>query len=121
MGNETSKLEFYLIDSEGNKRVPRKVQTRHGPFGYAIHPPGKGNDVRAAQYTEDLRDVVEAVVLHGRGVRARVVGGKSAGQLNTVSLGGSSIRGYWLSPELRTWVAGARIRPTESSKENGNP
>jgi hypothetical protein len=72
---ESSEAFFYLIDRDGNRRVPIKIRRRDGEFGYAIHPPGKGNDALSARYTEDERELVEAVVLHGRAsARARWVG-----------------------------------------------
>lgn len=102
---------FVLLDNEGNRRIPYKVAARHGPYGYALHPAGKGNDPKAAKYTEDERELVQAVVLHGRGVRARVVGGSKDGQPNTVVLGKTSIRGYWLCPTRMDWIADAKVRP----------
>lgn len=86
MSNETSELEFFLIDAAGNRRIPYKIKAAHGPYGYAIHPEGKGNDPKAARYTEDLKELVQAVVLHGQGVRAKVKAGPQKGQSNTVSL-----------------------------------
>jgi hypothetical protein len=111
MNPKSSGLSFYLVDIDGNHRVPYKVMARHGPYGYALHPTGKGNDPKAAKYTEDERELVQAVVLHGRGVRARVIGGSMDGQPNTVVLGKQSIRGYWLCPTRMDWVAGAKQRP----------
>lgn len=102
---------FYLIDQDGNRRVPCRMKSRDGRQGYAVHPKGKGNDSSAADYTEDAKRMVQAVVLHGRGVRARTRGGPQDGQINTVILGGRAIRGYWLAPEHREWVAGASVSP----------
>ena len=107
-----SPAEFFaLIDVDGNRRIPHMIAARHGPYGYAVHPTGKGNDATAAKYFEDERAMVQAVVLHGRGVRARVVGGKQDGQSNTVALDKNCIRGYWLCPTKLDWVADARVRP----------
>ena len=111
MTTNDSNAVFALIDTDGNRRVPSKVAAKHGPYGYAIHPRGKGNDASAAKYTEDERELVQSVVLHGRGVRAKVVGGDHDGQFNTVLLDGPSIRGYWLCPTRMSWVAGATQRP----------
>ena len=111
MKSKDSDSVFALIDMEGNRRVPCEIQAQHGPYGYAIHPAGKSNDAKSAKYTSDERELVQAVVLHGRGVRARVLGGDKDGQLNTVALGKQSIRGYWLCPSRLNWVAGASIRP----------
>jgi hypothetical protein len=99
---------FFLIDRDGNRRVPVVMQARKGRReGYAVHPKGKGNDASAADYTMDLKKVVQSVVLHGKLVRARAIGGPHDGQVNALSLSGTSIRGYWLAPALRGWVAGA--------------
>ena len=114
----SGEIFFALIDKDGNRRVPSKIAAKHGPYGYALHPPGKGNDASAASYTEDERELVQAVVLHGRGVRARVVGGEHDGQSNTVRLDGKRIRGYWLCPTRMHWVAGAAIRPENEGGGN---
>lgn len=111
MPRSTAEDIFYLIDEEGNRRVPIVVTTRHGPVGYPIHPVSKGNDPKAALYTKDLEVVVKAIVLHGRLVRARVFGGKKDGQQNTVGLNKSKIRGYWLRADKWHWIAGATRRP----------
>lgn len=111
MSNETSELEFFLIDAAGNRRVPYKIKADHGPYGYAVHPEGKGNDPKAARYTEDLRELVQAVVLHGQGVRAKVKAGPQKGQSNTVSLAKRTVSGYWLAKSKHEWVDGASVRP----------
>ena len=110
--SEDSESWFYLIDQEGNRRVPCRVKARDGRQGYAVHPSGQGNDASAAEYTDDAKRMVQAVVLHGRGVRARTRGGRKDGQLNTVTLGGRAARGYWLAPQHHGWVAGAAVRPS---------
>lgn len=111
MERNTSEEHFYLIDVEGNRRVPIVVKSQHGPVGYPIHPEGKGNDAKAARYSQDIETVVKEVVLHGRLVRARAFGGKKDGQQNTVGLDKTSIRGYWLHPDNWHWIAGAARRP----------
>ena len=117
MSYETSELDFFLIDEEGNRRIPYKINAEHGPYGFAIHPEGKGNDPKAARYTEDLKELVQAVVLHGKGVRAKVKSGPKKGQNNTVGLGKRSIRGYWLAKSRHDWVAGATVRPQNEALE----
>lgn len=102
---------FFLIDTDGNKRVPMKVRRRDGAYGYAVHPVGKGNDASAALYTEDEQEMVQAVVLHGKGVRCKAVGGSCNGQTNTLALGKRAIRGYWLCSSRAAWIAGAKLRP----------
>ncbi len=120
-GNHVENAEswFYLIDRDGNRRVPCKITSRNGRQGYAVHPRGKGNDASAADYTEDVRYMVQAVVLHGRGVRTRTRGGPQDGQVNTVTLGGRAIRGYWLAPGYREWVAGAAVLPEPQGVSRG--
>ena len=102
---------FALIDKEGRRRVPRMINARDGRSGYAVHPPGKGNDTAAATYTRDEKAMVQAVVLHGRGVRAVAEGGPHDGQPNTLELGKRSIKGYWQCPSKFEWVRGAAVRP----------
>ena len=114
---ETSEHFFALIDIDGNKRVPTKITRHNGAYGYAVHPEGKGNDASSADYTEDEKQMVQAVVLHGRGVRAKVLGGPHDGQTNTVGLGRRAIRGYWLCPSRATWVAGATLRPINEAPD----
>jgi len=111
----SSEALFYLVDKDGNRRVPIKIRRRGGDFGYAIHPPGKGNDASSARYTEDERELVEAVVLHGRGVRTRAVGGPHDGQVNTVVLGKRAAPGYWLCPTRAAWIGGASRRPVNEA------
>lgn len=108
---ESSEHFFALIDANGNKRVPMKINRRDGGYGYAVHPIGKGNDASAAKYTENEQEMVQAVVLHGCGVRTKAVGGPHDGQTNTVSLGKRAIRSYWLCPTRMAWVAGSALRP----------
>ena len=111
MPHEDSAHFFYLIDQDGNRRVPRKVQGRDGRYGYPVHPAGKGNDAAAATYTEDDQMLVQQVVLHGKGVRCRATSGPHKGQQNTLALDRQTIRGYWLHPSKTDWIAGATIRP----------
>lgn len=111
MDSEDSEFVFFLIDKDGHRRIPQKIRAEHGPYGYALHPEGKGNDPKAAHYTEDLKQLVQDVVLHGRGVRAKVKSGPQKGQSNTVGLAKKSIAGYWLAPGKHEWVDGAQARP----------
>lgn len=100
--SETSEADFYLIDVNGNRRVPVKQRSHAGGrFGYLILPPGKGNDSSAGEYTEDVERLIQCVVLDGRLVRAKVIGGDKDGQINSVGLGRRVIRGYWVAPSLR--------------------
>lgn len=100
--NETSEADFYLIDSDGHRRVPVKQRNEtNRRYGFPILPPGKGNDPSSAEYTEDISRLVQRVVLDGQLVRAVVLGGKHDGQRNSVGLGRRSIEGYWLAPHLR--------------------
>lgn len=101
-----SEETFYLIDHDGFRRVPRIINARDGRRGFAIHPTGKGNDTSAAHFTEDLKTLVQEVVMNGKGVRTRAKGGPKDGQQNTLYLRGSSIRGYWLHPDHLDWVKG---------------
>lgn len=109
---------FYLIDHDGNRRVPILINARDGRHGYAIHPKGKGNDASAAEYTTDNKRLIEAVVLEGRGVRCRARGGPHDGQANTLGLSGRVIRGYWVAPEYLNWVQGAQL-PLNDDKGQG--
>lgn len=117
MGSNTSKDVFALIDIDGNRRIPKKIQARDGRYGYAIHPSGKGNDASAATYTEDEKDLVQGVVLRGQGVRTTTEDGPYAGQTNTLGLSGKKIVGYWLCPSKLDWVAGARNRPVNEEPQ----
>ena len=114
---QNSEHFFALLDADGNRRVPVKITRRDGTYGYAVHPKGKGNDSSAAEYTEDEQKMVQAVVLHGRGVRARVEGGPHDGQVNTVALSGHVIKGYWLCPSRAAWLLDAAVRPINESLE----
>lgn len=112
--SETSEDFFFLIDTDGHRRIPFKQRNRtDGRCGYSILPVGKGNDPSAGEYTEDPIRLVERIVLDNQLVRAKVVGGKQDGQPNTVGLGRQKIRGYWLAPHLRHLVAGAVVQSEE--------
>ena len=110
MATDSSDI-FYLIDHDGIRRVPLKIAARDGRYGYAVHPKGQGNNSAAADYTEDTRRMVQAVVFQENGVRARAMGGPHDGQVNTLGLRGTKIRGYWLAPEHHDWVIGAAVAP----------
>lgn len=97
---------FYLIDKDGFRRVPHILNPPSGHHGYAIHPRGKGNDKSVARYTVDVKEMVQEVVIGGKGVRTRVRGGPKDRQLNTLVLKGTAIRGYWLHPDHLDWVEG---------------
>lgn len=114
---EHSEAFFYLIDHSGNRRVPVRIAAQDGRAGYAVHPKGKGNDASVAEYTTDEKRMVQAVVLHGRGVRCIARGGPHDGQRNTLGLAGRAIRGYWLAPECHEWVTGAELEP-EAARES---
>jgi len=112
--SETSDDFFFLIDTEGRRRIPFKQRNRNdGRYGYSILPVGKGNDPSAGEYTEDPIRLVRRIVLDNQLVRAEVVGGKQDGQPNSVGLGRKAIRGYWLAPHLRHLVAGAAMQSEE--------
>jgi hypothetical protein len=76
---EHSEDFFYLIDHDGNRRVPVMMTARDGRCGFAVHPKGSGNDASAAEYTSDGKRMVQAVVLHGLRVRCRAKGGPQDG------------------------------------------
>lgn len=69
---------------------------------------GKGNDTSAARYVSSEREMVEAVVLHGWGVRARVDAGSKKGQSNTVCLGKRAVKDFWIAPSGAAWIWGER-------------
>jgi len=78
--SETSEDFFFLIDTEGRRRIPFKQRNRNdGRYGYSILPVGKGNDPSAGEYTEDPIRLVRRIVLDNQLVRAEVVGGKQDG------------------------------------------
>jgi len=105
--SETSESQFYMVDVDGNRRVPFKQRNRaDGRFGFSILPPGKGNDPSAAEYTEDVTTLIRRVVLDRQLVRARIVGGEHHGQINSVGLGRREVHDYWIAPQLRHLVAG---------------
>lgn len=99
---------FALIDKDGDWRHPYlKSERSSGRYGFAIG----GDRFGRAEYTKDLRRVIQAVVLEGLGVRARPekkVEGKAG---NTVSLGHRAIKGYWLAPEFFPLIQGAKVKP----------
>jgi hypothetical protein len=109
--DDNSELVFYLVDDAGNRRVPFKIQADHGPYGYALHPKGKGNDPKEARYTEDLKELVQGVVLQGLGVRTKAKKGPQKGQPNTLCLGERTVSGYYLSKLRQDWVDAAEVRP----------
>jgi hypothetical protein len=110
MRKESTESVFYFIDHDGERRIPHVIRAKDGRVGYAIHPPGKGNDASAATYSIDVKLLVQSIVLHGQGARARRVDAKRP-QTNTVCLNGRAIRGYWLCPSKQGWVDGASARP----------
>lgn len=115
---------FFLIDNDGGRRIPYKKSSRDGRYGYNLLPPGKGNDISSAEVTEDEKRMVQGVVLDSLGVRARAESGQQAGQGNTLYLYGqrpSGIRGYWLAPHLRHWVAGAKQQSEELPGREPSP
>jgi hypothetical protein len=113
---QTSRAFFALIDADGNKRIPQYVTAPDGRTGYALHPPGKGNDPGAADYLEDEKAMIQAVVLHGAAIRARAEGGRLDGQVNTVSFSGKSkMAGYWLCASRWDWVKGSKMRPVNEA------
>lgn len=120
MSEDNSEIYFFLIDKEGNRRVPTKIRTKHGPYGYALHPIGKGNDPKAARYTEDPKELVQAVVIERLGVRAKAKNGPQKGQQNTLCLGEDTVAGYFLSKSKFDWIEGAEFRPMNESLATSN-
>ena len=113
--NESSEADFYLIDTDGHRRVPIKQRnTTDRRYGFSILPSGKGNEPSAGEYTEDIARLVRRVVLDGQLVRARVVGGEKNGQLNSVGLGRKAIKDYWLAPHLRHLVGAGAMTDDDS-------
>jgi hypothetical protein len=116
MTTQTSRAFFALIDADGNKRIPKIITAPDGRTGYAMHPPGKGNDPNSAEYTEDEKTMIQAVVLQGVAIRAVAEGGRLDGQVNTVSFAGKSkMVGYWLCASRWPWVEGAKVRPVNEA------
>ena len=109
--DDNSEFDFYLVDDAGNRRVPFKIQAEHGPYGYALHPKGEGNNPKAARYTEDLKELVQGVVLEGLGVRTKAKKGPHKAQPNTLYLGERAASAYYLSKLRAHWVDGAELRP----------
>ena len=75
--SETSEDFFFLIDTDGRRRIPFKQRNRtDGRYGYSILPVGKGNDPSAGEYTEDPIRLVQRIVLEvprGRDERVQTV------------------------------------------------
>jgi hypothetical protein len=114
--DRTSRDFFALIDADGNKRIPKVITAADGRTGYALHQAGKGNDPQSADYTEDEKAMIQAVVMHGVGIRAVAEGGRLDGQVNTVSFSGKSkMVGYWLCASRWPWVEGAKVRPVNEA------
>ena len=117
----TSENIFYLIGSDGSRYVPYKKENRkNGKYGYEILPSGYGNDPSRAEYTEDVEQLVRKVVMEGLLVRSRVVGGMQDGQSNSVGLPSArrrTIKGYWLTPNLRYLTAGAQLQSEARSDD----
>lgn len=111
MDSDNSELMFFLVDAAGNRRIPFKIQADHGPYGYALHRKSQCNDPKAARYSEDLKELVQGVVLYGLGVRTKAKKGPQKGQVNTLRLGERTVSGYYLSKLRLDWVDGADVRP----------
>lgn len=114
--DQTSRAFFALIDADGNKRIPVFTTAPDGRTGYAMYSPGKGNDPQSAEYTDDEKTMIQAVVLRGVGIRAVAEGGRLDGQVNTVSFSGKSkMVGYWLCASRWPWMEGAKLRPVNEA------
>ena len=113
--DDNSELVFFLVDDAGNRRVPVKVKAQHGPYGYALHQTKEGNNPKAARYTDDLKELVQGVVLLGLGVRAKAKKGPQKGQVNTLYLGEKTASAYYISKDRMDWEDGAQIRPLNES------
>lgn len=106
-----------LIDRDGVRRYPyMKHEEGTKRYGFALGRDRHGQ----AEYTQDIRRVIEAVVIEGLGVRARpeeAIDGKNG---NTVALHpGRAISSYWLAPEFFSLIEGAKFQPINRQGVDG--
>ena len=109
---------FALIDYEGNKRYPYiKEQKSTNRRGYALTAPGESDRFSGGTYTLSLEEVVKRLVHDGWSVRAVTIDNKGKrSQGNTVKIGGSKIKGYEISEDLKYLVESALIKPLSIDK-----
>jgi hypothetical protein len=108
---------FALIDRDGDRRYPYiKGERGTGRHGFAIGRDRHGK----AEYTTDLRRVIQAVVLEGLGVRARPEESIKGKNGNTVGLSQRAIESYWLAPEFFPLVAQAKFQPINRQEAKGH-
>lgn len=108
---------FALIDRDGDWRYPYlKGERGTGRHGFALGRDRHGK----AEYTTDLRRVIQAVVLEGLGVRARPEVSIKGKKGNTVGLSERAIESYWLAPEFFPLVAGAKFQPINRQEAKGD-
>lgn len=108
---------FALIDRDGDWRYPYlKDERGTGRHGFAIGRDRHGE----AEYTTDLRRVIQAVVLEGLGVRARPEESIKGKNGNTVGLSQRAIESYWLAPEYFPLVAQAKFQPINRQEAKGH-
>lgn len=110
---------FILISSTGEEFFPYiKPQKSTGRKGYACTTPEHGKDRKGGgYYTNDIREVIEGVILKGWGVRAKKAkealkpGENNSG--SSLKFGKDSIEQYWVAPEYRGIVSGGSKAPLE--------
>ena len=101
---------FVLIDRDGVLRYPYKKQERAtGRYGFAL-----GNDKGGkGEYTESFEEMVRAVVLDGKSIRATTLDGDISKRGNIVSLHAMrEIQGYAIDPAYHHLIEHAVIQPT---------
>jgi hypothetical protein len=105
---------FALIDKDGDWRYPYlKSERRSERYGFAIG----GDRFGKAEYTTDLHRVIQAVVLEGLGVRAKTEERGKGKDGDTVGLGRSAIKSYWLDSEFFPLIKDAKLKPINYADE----
>ncbi|MBW8363352.1 MAG: HNH endonuclease [Rhizobium sp.] len=105
----TVDTRFALIDQDGDYRYPyKKSDLTTKRYGFALGRDRNGE----GEYTEDLEQVIRAVVFEGKSVRVKTQDGNLGKSGNSLTLHARKrIMGYWIAPELLHLVTGATIRP----------
>lgn len=118
MENTNIDKRFALIADNNDVLYPyKKKQKESGRFGFALTAPGEQDRHGNGYYTLDISEVVRRLVFDNWSARVRTDSSVNKRE-GSLGIGKRSIKGYWISDELKHLVVDAKVLSLQINKES---